>query len=297
MARVAVVTDTTHYMPRELVQQHGLHQVSLYVTLDGRTEREADITDLGEFYDRLRASHEMPTTSQPSLGDFLAVYEPLLEEGADIVSVHLSAGLSGTCQTAEQARGQLAERGIDPERIAVLDSATTCAGLAIVAMAAANAASAGADVAQAAEAARAARAQLKIWFALETLEYLRRGGRIGGAQALLGSALKLKPILSIESEVLPVDRVRTWGRAFERLVDYLQARRDDGCDAWIVQHIQAPDQVERIVARGREIFGSEPEYVSEVGPVLGAHAGPGMLGVAGVPGRLLRGERAAWRGA
>ncbi|HYM57333.1 MAG TPA: DegV family protein [Solirubrobacteraceae bacterium] len=296
MGRVAVVTDTTHYMPRELVAQHGLHEVSLYVTLDGRTERESDITDLGEFYDRLRASNEMPTTSQPSLGDFLAVYEPLLEEGADIVSVHLSAGLSGTCQTAEQARGQLAERGIDPERIVVLDSATTCAGLAIVAMSAAGAATAGADVAQAAEAARAARAQLKIWFALETLEYLRRGGRIGGAQALLGSALKLKPILSIESEVLPVDRVRTWGRAFERLVGYLQARRDDGCDAWIVQHIQAPDQVERIVARGVEIFGSEPEYVSEVGPVLGAHAGPGMLGVAGVPGRLLRGERTAGRG-
>lgn len=289
MARVAVVSDTTHYMPRELVQRLGLHQVSLYVTLDGHTEREADITDLGEFYDRLRASQEMPTTSQPSLGDFLAVYEPLLEQGSDIVSVHLSAGLSGTCQTAEQARDQLVERGIDPQRIVVVDSTTTCAGLAIVVIAAANAASAGADVARAAEAGRAARAELKIWFALETLEYLRRSGRLGGAQALLGSALKLKPILSIESEVLPVERVRTWGRAFERLVDHLQARHDAGCDAWIVQHIQAPERVERIVARGREIFGSEPEYVSEVGPVLGAHAGPGMLGVATVPGRLLRG--------
>jgi DegV family protein with EDD domain len=290
MARVAVVSDTTHYMPRDVVQRLELHLVSLYVTLEGRTERDGDITDLAEFYERLRTSQEMPTTSQPSLGDFLAVYEPLLEQGSDIVSVHLSAGLSGTCQAAEQARDQLVERGIDPQRIAVVDSATTCAGLGIVAIAAANAAKAGADVAQVAEAGRAARAELKIWFALETLEYLRRGGRIGGAAAFLGSALKLKPILSIESEVLPVERIRTWGRAFERLVDYLQARHDAGCDAWIVQHIQAPEQVERIVERGREIFGSEPEFVSEVGPVLGAHAGPGMLGVGSVPGRLLRAE-------
>jgi len=292
MSRVAVVTDTTHYMPRELVERLGLHQVSLYVTLNGRTEREVDMLDLSDFYGRLRDSDAMPTTSQPSVGDFLAVYEPLLADGADIVSAHLSGALSGTCQTAEQARADLAERGIDPARIEVVDSATTCAGLGMVAMAAAGAAERGADVVEAAAAARAARAELKIWFALETLEYLRRSGRLGAAQAFVGSALKLKPILSIESQVLPVERVRTWSRAFERMVGYLQARRDDGCDAWVVQHIQAADRAEQMVERGREIFGNEPAYVSELGPVLGAHAGPGMIGVAGVPGHLLRGEPA-----
>ena len=137
MARVAVVTDTTHYLPRPLVEELGLHEVSLYVTFAGETRREADITDLDDFYSRLSASDEMPSTSQPSVGDFLTVYEPLLDDGADIVSIHLSAGISGTFTAAEQARDQLVERGIDPARLVVLDSATACAGLGMMAIAAA----------------------------------------------------------------------------------------------------------------------------------------------------------------
>src|SRR3954463_6575913 len=217
MSRVAVVTDTTHYMPRALVEALGLHQVSLYVTFEGETRREADIDDLDDFYARLSRSSEMPSTSQPSVGDFLAVYEPLLEAGQDIVSIHISGGISGTCETAEQARVQMLERGVAPERIVVLDSATACAGLGMMARAATSAAGAGATAAEAAEAARALRRELKVWFAVDTLEFLRRGGRVGGAQAWLGSALKIKPILSIESEILPVERVRTSRRAFERL--------------------------------------------------------------------------------
>ena len=115
MSQVAVVTDTTHYMPRSLVEELGIHEVSLYVTFEGVTEREADIVDLDDFYARLSSSSELPSTSQPSVGDFLAVYEPLLDDGADIVSIHLSAGISGTCAAAEQARDQL-RRGRDRAR-------------------------------------------------------------------------------------------------------------------------------------------------------------------------------------
>ncbi len=287
MSPVAVVTDTTHYMPRALVERLGVYEVSLYVTFEGVTAREADIVDLGDFYTRLKASSELPSTSQPSVGDFLTAYEPLLEDGADIVSIHLSAGISGTSAAAEQARDQLLEGGIAPERIVVLDSATACAGLGMMVIAANSAARAGASAAEAAEAAQALRRELKVWFAVDTLEFLRRGGRVGGAQAWLGSTLKIKPILSIESEILPVERVRTSGRAFERLVDYLQARRDDGCDAFFVQHIDAGEQAQRLVERGREIAGADPEFVSEIGPVIGAHVGPGLLGVAGIPRRLL----------
>jgi DegV family protein with EDD domain len=287
MSGVAVVTDTTHYMPRELVERLGIHQVSLYVTFEGETRREADITDLGDFYRRLSASSEMPSTSQPSVGDFLAVYEPILERGEDIVSIHISGGISGTSATAEQARAQLVERGTAPERIVVLDSATACAGLGMLAMAASSAASAGASAAEAAEAAQAMRRDVKVWFAVDTLEFLRRGGRVGGAQAWLGSTLKIKPILSIESEILPVERVRTSRRAFERLVQYLQSRRDEGCDVFFIQHIHAAETAERLVGRGREIYGGEPEFVSEIGPVIGAHVGPGLLGVSGVRRELL----------
>jgi DegV family protein with EDD domain len=287
MSGVAVVTDTTHYMPRALVERLGVHQVSLYVTFEGATEREADIADLDDFYARLSRSSEMPSTSQPSVGDFLAVYEPLLEAGQDIVSIHISAGISGTSATAEQARDQLLERGVAAERVVVLDSATACAGLGMMAMAAASAAGAGASAAEAAEAAQAMRRDLKVWFAVDTLEFLRRGGRVGGAQAWLGSTLKIKPILSIESEILPVERVRTSGRAFERLVEYLQARRDDGCDVFFIQHIHAAETAERLADRGRAIYGGEPEFVSEIGPVIGAHVGPGLLGVSGVRRRLL----------
>jgi DegV family protein with EDD domain len=287
MDRVAVVTDTTHYLPRDLVTRLDLHQVSLYVTFEGETEREADITDLADFYTRLSASSEMPSTSQPSVGDFLAVYEPLLEAGRDIVSIHLSAGISGTFTAAEQARDQLVERGIDSDRIVVLDSATACAGLGMLAMAAASVARAGGSAAEAAEAAQACRRDLKVWFAVDTLEFLRRGGRVGGAQAWLGSTLKIKPILSIESEILPIERVRTSKRTFERLIEYLTARHDDGCDTFFIQHVHAPDQAERLVERGREIYGREPEMVSEVGPVIGAHVGPGLLGVSGMRRSLL----------
>jgi fatty acid kinase fatty acid binding subunit len=287
MSRVAVVTDTTHYMPRSLVEELGIHEVSLYVTFEGVTEREADIVDLRDFYTRLKASSEMPSTSQPSVGDFLTVYEPLLEGGADIVSIHLSAGISGTCAAAEQARDQLLEGGLAPERVLVVDSATACAGLGMMAVAASSAGRAGATAAEAVEAAQALRRALKVWFAVDTLEFLRRGGRVGGAQAWLGSTLKIKPILSIESEILPVERVRTSGRAFERLVEYLQARRDDGSDTFFIQHIDADDQAQRLAERGREIYGADPEFVSEMGPVIGAHVGPGILGVSGIPRRLL----------
>jgi len=287
MDRVAVVTDTTHYLPRDLVTRLDLHQVSLYVTFEGETEREADITDLADFYTRLSASSEMPSTSQPSVGDFLAVYEPLLEAGRDIVSIHLSAGISGTFTAAEQARDQLVERGIDADRIVVLDSATACAGLGMLAMAAASVAQAGGSAAEAAEAAQTCRRDLKVWFAVDTLEFLRRGGRVGGAQAWLGSTLKIKPILSIESEILPIERVRTSKRTFERLIEYLTARHKDGCDTFFIQHVHAPDQADRLVERGREIYGREPEMVSEIGPVIGAHVGPGLLGVSGMRRSLL----------
>jgi DegV family protein with EDD domain len=283
---VVVVTDSTHYLPDDVATAQGLHAVPLYVRFGGALARESEMPDLQDFYERLRAASDLPTTSQPSIGDFLACYEPLLQAGRDIVSIHLSAGISGTYDSALQARAQLAERGYDG-RIEVLDSRTVGGGLGLVLLAAAARARSGARLDEVARHAAEARAGLRIWFCLDTLEYLRRGGRIGGAQAWLGGALKIKPILSLESQITPVERVRTRGRAFERMVQYMRELHGDGADAWCVQHIQAPAEAERLVERGREIFGCEPLFVGEVGPVIGAHAGPGMVGIGAMPTAML----------
>ncbi len=281
---VAIVSDTCHYMPPELVAENDIHLVSLYVHWHGVAQRESDIRDYDEYYSRLAKDPELPTTSQPSIGDFLAVYEPLIDAGDEVVSVHLAGGMSGTVRAAEQARDQLGERA---GMVHVVDSATACGGEALVALAAAAAARRGLGGAAVADHAREARSQLKMWFSVETLEYLRRGGRIAGAQAWLGSALKIKPILSVESEITPVERVRTSKRAFERMVDLLRSRAQDGADAYMVQHIQAPELAAELAARGREIFGHDPDVVSEIGPVIGTHVGPGLLGAGGLPSSML----------
>jgi DegV family protein with EDD domain len=289
-AKTAVVTDTTAYLPEELIAEHDIKRVSLYVSLDGVQRPEIEIagTEYDDFFERLRASEEGATTSQPSVGDFCAVYEPLLAEGKDIVSIHLSAGISGTCESALQARERLTREGKGGERIRVYDSRSSCGGQGLVVLAATAAAAAGADGDGTLATAERCRDALQMWFAIDTLEYLRKGGRIGSAQAWLGSALQIKPILTLGEEITPVERVRTRRRAFERLVDYARQRRDDGADAWVVQHIHDPETAERLAEQCRELFGSDPVFVSEIGPVIGAHIGPGLLGVGGVPHSALR---------
>ena len=145
---VAVVSDTCHYLNAELVAEHDIRLVSLYVHMQDEATRESDITSYDDYYEGLRDLSALPTTSQPSIGDFLAVYEPLLDEGRDIVSIHLAGGMSGTVHSAEQAREQLGDRA---ERVHVVDSKSACGGEGLVVLAAAAAARAGADAATVAD--------------------------------------------------------------------------------------------------------------------------------------------------
>jgi DegV family protein with EDD domain len=286
MPDVAVVTDSTSYLPRDLVAAHGIHEVSLYVSDDSGQRRELDISDLERFYDDLRTAARLPTTSQPSIGDFAAVYAPLAAAGRDVVSIHISGGISGTVESARQSAAEIA-RGHPGSRIEVVDSTVSAGALGLVVLAAAGRARAGADAGAVVAAANDAIAAMRFWFAVETLEYLRRGGRIGAAQAWLGGALKIKPILTLAGQITPIERVRTSRRAFERMVDFMQARQGDGADAWVVQHIRAADVAGLLVDRGRDVFGCEPAFVSEVGPVIGAHVGPGLVGFGSIPRALL----------
>lgn len=284
MGKVALVADTTGYLPTALAEQHQISLVSLWVNFGGdRTEREAGISDYGEFFDELRSGDRLPTTSQPSVGDFIEAYEPLLAEGRDIVSVHLSGAVSGTVESAHQAAEALARDGRGGERITVVDSHSAAGGMGLLVLVAARRIAAGDTPAEVAAAVGRAREDLKMWFAVDTLEFLRRGGRIGAASAWIGSTLKVKPILTLEDELIPVERVRTSKRAFERLVDYARRQHEDGSGAWVVQHVCARDDAEALAERCREIFGNEPEFVSEIGAVLSTHAGPGLLGVGTLP--------------
>ena len=287
MPEVAVVTDTTHYLPDAVVREAGLHLVSLYVHWRDGQQRESDLDGYDDYYEYLRTAERLPTTSQPSIGDFLEVWEPLLEAGRDVVSIHIAAGISGTCAAAAQAKQRLEEEGRGGERVHVLDSRTSCGGLGLIALAAAAAARGGAAAPAVLARAEEARERVRIWFAVDTLEYLRRGGRVGAARAWLGSTLKIKPILTLANQITPVERVRTASRALERMVEYLEARHADGADSWSVQHIRDPERAAVLADRGREIFGHDPVFVGEVGPVIGTHVGPGLLGVGGLPTGLL----------
>jgi DegV family protein with EDD domain len=286
--QVAVVTDSTAYLPREVVESLGIEVVSLYWDLGDGLARETDYgDDYGEFYAALEASATVAATSPPTVEDFVAVYEPLLAAGKDVVSVHISAGLSETCAHAEAAAIQLATDGNGGDRITVLDSAGAGGHEGMVAMAAAHAARRGLDGAAVAEVVKGARQEARTWILIDTLEYLRRGGRIGGAIAWVGSTLSIKPILEVATQLRAVERVRTRERGIERLVEFGRQQLALGADAWAVHHTRALDDANQLVERVRAVFARPPEFVAEMGPAVGTHIGPGGLGLGTIPARVL----------
>jgi DegV family protein with EDD domain len=271
------------------MRSFGIELISLYYDLGEGMRRELDFDgDYTHFYQRLTTSNGLASTSPPTVEDFVAVYARLLESHSDVVSVHISSGISETCMNARAAADRLKQDGRGGERIRVIDSAGAAGHLGCQALAAGRAASAGEGVDGVLERVRQARQEVKLWLLVDTLEYLRRGGRIGGAAAWIGSALDIKPILTVESEIKPVERVRTRKRGVERLVELMRQRRSLGADRWFVQHAHAHEDAQRLVDRLTEVFGRPPEFVSEVGPVVGTHTGPGTLWAGGVSGAALR---------
>jgi DegV family protein with EDD domain len=281
---VAVVSDSNAYLPKRLAEASGLLILQQYVNFaDGRREHDDEI-ELEAFFDEMRSAEELPTTSHPTVEDFRSAYESLLGSAEAIVSVHSSAKLSKTTEAAAEAAAQLGAE----DRVHVIDSQYMGGGLGLIALAAARRAAAGETGERVVATVHDAREELKMWFAIDTLEFLRRSGRIGAASAWIGSTLSVKPILTIDGgQMMPVERVRTSQRAFERLVDYARQRHSSGADAWFVQHVRSPEQAELLIERVREVFETEPIFVSEIGAVVGAHTGPGLIGLGAVPARLL----------
>jgi fatty acid kinase fatty acid binding subunit len=300
VADVAVVTDSTASLPAALVESVDLTVVSLYYDvsggasptggheLPGRGERESNFDgDWGRFFAELDASKTVATTSPPTVEDFVGAFERLLQQHSAVVAVMLGSNLSPTCSFAREAAARLKSEDRGGERVVVIDSAGTAGHLGVQALAAARAAARGAGLQGVIEQARQARQEVRQWFLVDTLEYLRRGGRVGTAAAWLGSALDLKPILMIESEMKAVERVRTFKRGVERLIELMRQRRAVGADRWFVQHAYAHEDAQRLAERLAGLFGTEPEFISAVGPVLATHTGPGMLTVGGLPSAAL----------
>jgi DegV family protein with EDD domain len=286
---VAVVTDSTSYLPSALVDSLGITVVSLYYDVGDGAVRESDFDgDFGRFYAALDASKSVATTSPPTAEDFVVAFERLLQQRSAVVAVLISSGVSETCSTARQAAKRLESEGRGGERVVVIDSAGTAGHLGVEAMAAARAALAGADLQGVIERVTQARQEVKQWILLDTLEYLRRSGRVGTTAAWLGSVLDLKPIIVSESVVTAVERVRTRRRGVERLIELMRQRRAVGADRWFVHHAGAPEDAERLAERLAMLFGTQPEFVTDIGPVLAKHLGPRALAVGGLPGAALR---------
>lgn len=287
---VRIVGDSTSYLTAAQLAQYGIQVVSLSVVWNDRSVPEVEITDLDGFYDELRGMKDLPGTSQPSVGQFLDAFRPAIDAGDDVVSLHFSSGISGTYESAVQAKAQLEREGVDPLRVTVIDTGSACGGYGLILMAAGAAALRGEGHGEVVKAAHEMMQGLSFWFAIDTLEYLRRGGRIGAVASVVGGAIKIKPILTVDSSgIIPVERVRTEARVLSRIADLAAEHIPAEGGGYIVQQVQAPDRAQKVIDDLTGRFGSAPTFMpDEIGPVIGAHVGPGLIGVGVFPADLIK---------
>jgi DegV family protein with EDD domain len=285
---VAVVTDSTAYLPEGFADRQAVAVVPLHVLVD--SDGGLDGVDFGplELATALD-EHRTVLTSRPTPAELADAYRKALDGGATaVVSVHLSRDLSGTWEAARLAAEEVAAEIGEPGVIRVVDSRTTAMGLGFAALAAAEAAADGAAPAQVERIATDVASRTRTFFCLQTLEHLRRGGRIGPAAALVGSALAVKPLLHVAGgQIVPLEKVRTTSRAAARMVELTAAAAGDGPVGLAVHHLGAPERAAELATRLEErLPHSDGCLVSEVGAVIGAHTGMGVLGVVVLPGGL-----------
>lgn len=280
--KVKIVTDSTADIPQEVREQYDIEMVPLKVHFGEETYLDSITISPDNFYDKLAAAPSLPTTSQPSPVEFLEVYKKILAEDPEtnIISIHLSAILSGTYQSAVLAKSLLEEQG---EQITVIDSKSASYGNGMLVVAAAEAALQGKSAEECVEVIYELRNNTQLYFLVDTLEYLQKGGRIGKAASILGSLLSVKPILSLEQatgEVTSVDKVRGHKKALARIMELLQ--QDFNADQPLhltVAHSQAEHYAEEITALMKENFTIETLSYTSIGPVIGTHTGPGAVAV------------------
>jgi DegV family protein with EDD domain len=277
---IRIVTDSTAYLREDILSQYDIQVVPLKVLFADRVYKDGvDLTN-EEFYDMLSRVEKLPTTSQPATGEFERVYSELVGQGHEIISIHISGKLSGTVESARAAARHFPEA-----KVHVVDSLSTVFGLALMILEAAKAARQQYDSGYILHQLDQMIRNTTVLFVVDTLEYLEKGGRIGAARALLGTLLKIKPILKIEDGlIVPVTSVRTKSKAIAFMLDQAVELVDHKQARVAVAHAQVPSEMEALLKMVRErLVIPEGVFISEVGPVVGTHTGPGVLGIAVCP--------------
>ncbi|SDD98124.1 EDD domain protein, DegV family [Paenibacillus sp. UNCCL117] len=282
MSQVRIVTDSTSDIPAELRKELGIEMVPLQVLFGTEAFRDAVDISPDVFYSRLAGSKVSPTTSQPSPAEFLEVYQRLAEAGdGPIISLHLSSAMSGTYQSAQLAMSMLEDKA----DVTVYDSKSASYGFGLLAVAAAQAAKAGKSKEEILELIEKLRAGTRIYFLVDTLEYLQRGGRIGKAAALVGSLLNIKPILSIhdEGQVYSVDKVRGTKKAIGRISEMLLKDFGDRPVHLILAYTNNQEDVRELETQLKPLLQVKSIGYTRIGSVIGTHTGPGTIAVFAYP--------------
>jgi DegV family protein with EDD domain len=269
---VKIVTDSGADLPDQLAKELGITVVPLYIRFGEEVYRDRVSISEDEFYERLTHDPVHPSTTQPGPQDFLEAYQKLSADADGIVSIHISGKLSGTCNSALMAKGML--EGECP--VEVVDSETLSMSVGLIVIAAAEMAKAGESLDKIVERVKQAIPKTYLFFLLDTLEYLRRGGRIGKAKALMGSILSVKPMLTIkDGELVPAGQARTRAKGIDKLFDFVE--NAGNIQDLAVVYNTTPDEAQALAERLGSVFAKEKIRMSRVGPGLGVHGGPGAM--------------------
>jgi len=279
MSKFAIVTDSTSYIPSEGEQKHGITVAPQVLIWDNQTYRDGIDIQPTEFYSRLKTAKVMPSTSQVSPAAMPEIFQGLVDKGMPVLGIFISSKLSGTLQSAIQAKDMMGSAG---EKVTLVDSQSTAMGLGFQAIAAARAAEAGASIEETAALASSAHERTGVFFAVDTLEFLHRGGRIGGAQRFIGSALNLKPILAVkDGKVEGIERIRTKSKAHERVLELVAEQVKGKSNIRLATlHANSADDAKNLLDRAVAELSPVETLFTEVSPVVGTHAGPGTVGLA-----------------
>jgi DegV family protein with EDD domain len=275
---IKIVTDSTAYLPQATVREQDIHIVPLYVHFSQEALREGIELSNDEFYSRLKEVEELPTTSQPSPGEFYEVFKELVDAGHEVVTLTISSKLSGTWNSAMAAKEMLPDAPIS-----VIDTLSTSVGLQLMVQAASDAAANGSSRQEIVDQVEAIKEKLQIWFVVDTLEYLAKGGRIGNGKAFLGTLLKVKPILVLQDGAIePLEQVRSKRKAQDRMLELVEEYMGtNGPQAKIaIAHALVPQEAQAISQEIEERLGCCQPLTAGIGPVIGTHTGPGVIGVA-----------------